>query len=264
MKEMRRSGKRERTWNETKPFPIEFFKLEKVHFIPTFYSLNDPLYFAVKTVNKNIENPTQRPSLPFSDIIFWLMMIILFLSSCLGSLPPSPADSGVSDVDSSSSGNGQPICSDELKARLGLSGTSTATTPNNSGQQQQQQQQQSQQLPPPPPGAFLHPNFYHQSAPLRNLWNNRNVPSSEFWNFLLLLFSVNAEQRDSLDLIKQTHAKKKWKKKLLIKYLHRPDLNDLWMKRREAIIFYFSRYDTIYSPHSQGQEKFVWRQKKIH
>lgn len=83
-----------------------------------------------------------------------------------GSLPPSPADSGVSDVDSSSSGNGQPICSDEIKARLGLSGTTA--TPNNSGQQQTQ-------LPPPPPGTFLHPNFYHQTAPLRNLWNNRNV-----------------------------------------------------------------------------------------
>lgn len=85
---------------------------------------------------------------------------------CLGSLPPSPADSGVSDVDSSSSGNGQPICSDEIKARLGISGVTA--TPNNSGQQQQPQ------LPPPPPGTFLHPNFY-QAAPLRNLWSSRNV-----------------------------------------------------------------------------------------
>ncbi|CAH1713380.1 unnamed protein product [Chironomus riparius] len=86
-----------------------------------------------------------------------------YSSSSTGSLPPSPADSGVSDVDSSSSGNGQPICSDEIKARLGLSGTTS--TPN---------QSQQQQLPPPPPGTFLHPNFYSQ-APLRNLWNNRNV-----------------------------------------------------------------------------------------
>lgn len=97
----------------------------------------------------------------------------IFHVSCLlsGSLPPSPADSGVSDVDSSSSGNGQPICSDEIKARLGLSGTTA--TPNNSGQQQTQ-------LPPPPPGTFLHPNFYHQSAPLRNLWSNRNVSCKYF------------------------------------------------------------------------------------
>lgn len=80
-----------------------------------------------------------------------------------GSLPPSPADSGVSDVDSSSSGNGQPICSDEIKARLGLSGAAANAA---AGQQQQ--------LPPPPPGTFLHPNFYSQ-APLRNLWNNRSV-----------------------------------------------------------------------------------------
>jgi hypothetical protein len=96
---------------------------------------------------------------------------IFFLS---GSLPPSPADSGVSDVDSSSSGNGQPICSDEIKARLGLSGASASA--NASGQQQQ--------LPPPPPGTFLHPNFYSQ-APLRNLWSNRNV-SCEFVNYYLI------------------------------------------------------------------------------
>ncbi|XP_037904220.1 ecdysone-induced protein 74EF isoform X5 [Hermetia illucens] len=77
-----------------------------------------------------------------------------YCTSSTGSLPPSPADSGVSDVDSSSSG-GQP-CSDELKARLGL--------------------------PPHCPsqghvatGPFLHPNFYHSSPPLRNIWNNRNV-----------------------------------------------------------------------------------------
>ncbi|KAL9701637.1 hypothetical protein quinque_005078 [Culex quinquefasciatus] len=55
-----------------------------------------------------------------------------YSTSSTGSLPPSPADSGVSDVDSSSSG-GQPACSDELKARLGI--------PLSSNQQQQQQQQ---------------------------------------------------------------------------------------------------------------------------
>lgn len=57
-----------------------------------------------------------------------------YSTSSTGSLPPSPADSGVSDVDSSSSG-GQPACSDELKARLGI------PLSNNSQQQQQQQSQ---------------------------------------------------------------------------------------------------------------------------
>lgn len=105
----------------------------------------------------------------FKNVLFWFYWSFAYdfqLRLISGSLPPSPADSGVSDVDSSSSGNGQPICSDEIKARLGLSGTTA--TPNNSGQQQTQ-------LPPHTPGTFLHPNFYHQSAPLRNLWNNRNV-----------------------------------------------------------------------------------------
>lgn len=148
-------------------------------------------------MTKRERNPSQRPSkYPFLDgsrqAAHWdskvppkyfdcfafdfleltRRLISPFLLSSEGSLPPSPADSGVSDVDSSSSGNGQPICSDEIKARLGLSGTTA--TPNNSGQQQTQ-------LPPPPPGTFLHPNFYHQSAPLRNLWSNRNV-SSEYWH----------------------------------------------------------------------------------
>lgn len=89
-------------------------------------------------------------------------------------MPPSPADSGVSDVDSSSSGNGQPICSDEIKARLGLSQTAAGNA--QSGQQQQQ-------LPPPPPGTFLHPNFYSQAAPLRNLWNNRSCKSPSIISF---------------------------------------------------------------------------------
>lgn len=82
-------------------------------------------------------------------------LVILFNEKFPGSLPPSPADSGVSDVDSSSSG-GQP-CSEELKARLGL--TSHCPQQNNHV----------------PPGTFLNPNFYHNSPPLRNLWNNRNV-----------------------------------------------------------------------------------------
>uniref|UniRef100_A0A182V9G3 Uncharacterized protein n=1 Tax=Anopheles merus TaxID=30066 RepID=A0A182V9G3_ANOME len=64
------------------------------------------------------------------------------------SLPPSPADSGVSDVDSSSSG-GQPACSDELKARLGIPTSSTGPVSNQPGQpshpHQQQQHQQQQQ-----------------------------------------------------------------------------------------------------------------------
>lgn len=70
----------------------------------------------------------------------------------VGSLPPSPADSGVSDVDSSSSG-GQP-CSEELKARLGL---------------------QPHVAPQTVPGPFLNPNYYHNPTQLRNIWNNRNV-----------------------------------------------------------------------------------------
>ncbi|XP_053674761.1 ecdysone-induced protein 74EF [Anopheles nili] len=71
-----------------------------------------------------------------------------YSTSSTGSLPPSPADSGVSDVDSSSSG-GQPACSDELKARLGIPTSSTGPGSNTgqqpSHQQQQQQQQQHQQ-----------------------------------------------------------------------------------------------------------------------
>lgn len=106
---------------------------------------------------------------------FFISNVFSLLGVLSGSLPPSPADSGVSDVDSSSSGNGQPICSDEIKARLGLSGT-TATP--NSGQQQTQL--------PPPPGTFLHPNFYHQTAPLRNLWNNRNVSCKYLCIFYLV------------------------------------------------------------------------------
>ncbi|XP_049297705.1 ecdysone-induced protein 74EF isoform X2 [Anopheles funestus] len=72
-----------------------------------------------------------------------------YSTSSTGSLPPSPADSGVSDVDSSSSG-GQPACSDELKARLGIPTSSTGPVsntgqPSHPHQQQQQQQHQQQQ-----------------------------------------------------------------------------------------------------------------------
>jgi len=116
---------------------------------------------------KNSLIPHKNILINFSSFIEIFSITEIF-PNLAGSLPPSPADSGVSDVDSSSSGNGQPICSDEIKARLGLSGT----TPN---------QSQQQQLPPPPPGTFLHPNFYSQ-APLRNLWNNRNV-SCEYYIF---------------------------------------------------------------------------------
>lgn len=82
--------------------------------------------------------------------IFVLSMFVC--SFIIGSLPPSPADSGVSDVDSSSSG-GQP-CSEELKARLGL---------------------QPHVAPQTVPGPFLNPNYYHNPTQLRNIWNNRNV-----------------------------------------------------------------------------------------
>ncbi|XP_050336094.1 ecdysone-induced protein 74EF isoform X1 [Bactrocera neohumeralis] len=72
-------------------------------------------------------------------------------SATTGSFPPSPADSGVSDVDSSSSG-GQP-CSDEIKARLGIP---AHCHPHASHI---------------PSGTFLHPNLYQNSASLRNIWN---------------------------------------------------------------------------------------------
>lgn len=83
------------------------------------------------------------------------MDFCFFFLIFVGSLPPSPSDSGVSDVDSSSSG-GQP-CSEELKARLGL-------LPQNQAQNHMTT------------GAFLNPNYYHSSPPLRNMWNGRNNP----------------------------------------------------------------------------------------
>uniref|UniRef100_A0A182K8U7 Uncharacterized protein n=1 Tax=Anopheles christyi TaxID=43041 RepID=A0A182K8U7_9DIPT len=84
------------------------------------------------------------------------------------SLPPSPADSGVSDVDSSSSG-GQPACSDELKARLGIPTSSTGPV-SNSGQpshphQQQQQQQQQQQHQQQQASQQQHHQQHHQQQP---------------------------------------------------------------------------------------------------
>ncbi|XP_011181299.1 ecdysone-induced protein 74EF [Zeugodacus cucurbitae] len=72
-------------------------------------------------------------------------------SATTGSFPPSPADSGVSDVDSSSSG-GQP-CSDEIKARLGIPAHCHPHATHI------------------PSGTFLHPNLYQNSASIRNIWN---------------------------------------------------------------------------------------------
>ncbi|XP_037943328.1 ecdysone-induced protein 74EF isoform X3 [Teleopsis dalmanni] len=78
-----------------------------------------------------------------------------------GSFPPSPADSGVSDVDSSSSG-GQP-CSDEVKARLGL----PPHCPPHSTHMAS--------------GTFLHPNLYQNSSSLRNIWNRSvGMPESYY------------------------------------------------------------------------------------
>lgn len=98
-------------------------------------------------------------------------MNFLFFSRVFsGSLPPSPADSGVSDVDSSSSG-GQ-TCSDELKARLGLP---SHCPPQNHV----------------PPGPFLNPNYYHNSPPLRNIWSNRSVTCKYPMHFVFLLYQAN-------------------------------------------------------------------------
>ncbi|KAK6636946.1 hypothetical protein RUM43_010610 [Polyplax serrata] len=64
-----------------------------------------------------------------------------------GSLPPSPADSGVSDVDSSSSGH---TSNDELKARLQ---PGPASRTSDSGYYQN-----------PGGGGFLVPSFYSGSS----------------------------------------------------------------------------------------------------
>lgn len=53
-----------------------------------------------------------------------------YTTSTTGSLPPSPADSGVSDVDSSSSGH---TSNDELKARLQLTPGPAVRTPDSPG-----------------------------------------------------------------------------------------------------------------------------------
>lgn len=90
--------------------------------------------------------------------------------SITGSLPPSPADSGVSDVDSSSSG-GQPACSEELKARLTMPPHCSTGGSSTSGGQTNG----STNAGHLPHGTFLHPNFYHNSPPLRSLWNSRSV-----------------------------------------------------------------------------------------
>ncbi|XP_059491313.1 ecdysone-induced protein 74EF-like isoform X2 [Neocloeon triangulifer] len=83
-----------------------------------------------------------------------------FSTSSTGSLPPSPADSGVSDVDSSSSGH-----TDELRARLQLPVNSGAAGENALVQQQQHQLLQQhnpyyQHLSPPshlPQHAYYNP-----------------------------------------------------------------------------------------------------------
>ena len=115
----------------------------------------------------------QNKLICFVDLKTRLQTIKRILSFFLGSLPPSPADSGVSDVDSSSSA-GQPACSEELKARLGMptnpsslssSAISAATIAASTHLQQQGHL---------PPGTFLRPNFYHHnSPPFKNIWNNR-------------------------------------------------------------------------------------------
>nr|CAD7416941.1 unnamed protein product [Timema poppensis] len=72
--------------------------------------------------------------------------------SSTGSLPPSPADSGVSDVDSSSSGH---TSNDELKARLQPTPvTRTPESPHHPG---------GYQHPHPVHGGFLAP--YYQPHP---------------------------------------------------------------------------------------------------
>lgn len=89
-----------------------------------------------------------------------------------GSLPPSPADSGVSDVDSSSSG-GQP-CSEELKARLSMPPHATTVGNGTASNGLSGGVATNGHLPH---GTFLHPNFYHNSQPsaLSRLWNRGNV-----------------------------------------------------------------------------------------
>uniref|UniRef100_A0A182PRB2 Uncharacterized protein n=1 Tax=Anopheles epiroticus TaxID=199890 RepID=A0A182PRB2_9DIPT len=79
--------------------------------------------------------------------------------------------SGVSDVDSSSSG-GQPACSDELKARLGIptSSTGPVSNPGQPGthphqQQQPQQQQQQQQHQQQASQQQHHQQQHHQQPP---------------------------------------------------------------------------------------------------
>lgn len=69
-------------------------------------------------------------------------------------------------MDSSSSG-GQPACSEELKARLGMPSHCPPQTTSSGGNGG------SGGGAHMAPGTFLHPNFYHTSPPLR--WNNRNV-----------------------------------------------------------------------------------------
>ncbi|EDO64604.1 AGAP007327-PB [Anopheles gambiae str. PEST] len=139
-----------------------------------------------------------------------------YSTSSTGSLPPSPADSGVSDVDSSSSG-GQPACSDELKARLGIPTSSTGPVSNQPGQpstRSRVNRSRCTRMAGPSAtslssssalsqvaaaaaahlqsGPFLRPNFYHHSSPpLRNIWNQRSVPLSDNYHYLHSMNSPN-------------------------------------------------------------------------
>lgn len=121
---------------------------------------------------------TMRRQMPQYESSFMNFLFPLSLSCVFsGSLPPSPADSGVSDVDSSSSG-GQ-TCSDELKARLGLP---SHCPPQNHV----------------PPGPFLNPNYYHNSPPLRNIWSNRSVTCKYSRLFFRLFFFSSYSGRISV------------------------------------------------------------------
>ncbi|EAL41814.3 AGAP007327-PA [Anopheles gambiae str. PEST] len=132
-----------------------------------------------------------------------------YSTSSTGSLPPSPADSGVSDVDSSSSG-GQPACSDELKARLGIPTSSTGPVSNQPGQpstRSRVNRSRCTRMAGPSAtslssssalsqvaaaaaahlqsGPFLRPNFYHHSSPpLRNIWNQRSYAPDTYYSVL--------------------------------------------------------------------------------
>ncbi|XP_033238308.1 ecdysone-induced protein 74EF isoform X2 [Drosophila pseudoobscura] len=97
-----------------------------------------------------------------------------YTTATTGSFPPSPADSGVSDVDSSSSG-GQP-CADELKARLGMPAATSASAAAAAAAAAATAAHLHT-------GTFLHPNLYQNNAAnsLRNIWNRSvGVPDNYY------------------------------------------------------------------------------------